>query len=366
MAASKVLDEVEDELSCSLCYEQYDSDNRAPKVLPCQHTFCYLCLVQYDGGSFERGLPCPTCKKSVNVDEGGIQALPNNLTIVSLIGRIARMNIAEEGDQLSKPEDRIIKEKESFCKEHSKHGEYICLTCQVVLCSKCIVEIIREKKHVDHTIDELDDAFDHAKQKLKELYPVKITSCVQECERFVTSYGGCFKKMEKTINSTADKAMEDVQAWRTSSLDTVKAAQNKTLSDMNDNLKDLQMQEKEFQSKFAKTNASIENKDIESLTQSAVIIHKVKQLVGKCETFLKEKEFVLQFGKLQASDIKLRQVSIQKMGSDTDLPQMGQTKSAYANSHKQACTRKSCIWCSCYVYVTVGTTCCPNCHNQLA
>ena len=354
MAASKVFDEVEDELSCSLCFEQYDNGTRAPKVLPCQHTFCYLCLVRYTESSHERGLPCPTCKRRANVDENGIQTLPNNLTIVSLIGRMARMSVAEDKsrDQQSKQENRT--DEKAFCKQHNKNAENICLTCNIVLCSKCIVVMAREKMHVGHKIVELDECFICAKHELKEYSFAKVTTSVKGCMTFVASYGDCFKTMEKTINNTADEAIQHVQDWRSSSLDKVKAAEGKTLSELKGYLRNLQMQETILQSQIAQTTASIEMKDIKSFLPPTRLIQEAQLLIGKCENLQKESEFELHFEQSQVAEIKLRPVSIQRRHT------------GYVTSSKHKSGRM-CTSCRSHFrgsIVILKSGLCPNCHER--
>ena len=58
---------------CTICFERYGR-KRLPKLLPCGHSFCLLCLVEVHERNNSR-LPCPLCKKVS-------KSVPANLTTV--------------------------------------------------------------------------------------------------------------------------------------------------------------------------------------------------------------------------------------------------------------------------------------------
>ncbi|XP_071807681.1 uncharacterized protein [Asterias amurensis] len=69
-------------LECPMCLELYDSSNRWPKLLPCQHTFCRTCLGQLDKHG---SIACPQCRQQHKSPVGGSQQLPNNFTMLALL-----------------------------------------------------------------------------------------------------------------------------------------------------------------------------------------------------------------------------------------------------------------------------------------
>ena len=162
MAASKVLESFEEEVSCSLCFEKYDNDNRLPKMLPCQHTYCYLCLLQYESSSLEQGFHCPSCKEHVPIDHTGIQALPNNLATISLLERIKTFNITETKVLTHVKNDRI-------CPLHHKEADNICLPCNELLCGKCMMAIVKGMAHTGHDVVDLDEAYDIRRKELAKV-----------------------------------------------------------------------------------------------------------------------------------------------------------------------------------------------------
>uniref|UniRef100_A0A452U3Y4 E3 ubiquitin-protein ligase TRIM56 n=1 Tax=Ursus maritimus TaxID=29073 RepID=A0A452U3Y4_URSMA len=67
-----------DFLACKICLEQL----RAPKTLPCLHTYCQDCLAQLaDGGH----LRCPECRETVPVPPAGVAAFKTNFFVNGLL-----------------------------------------------------------------------------------------------------------------------------------------------------------------------------------------------------------------------------------------------------------------------------------------
>ena len=56
---------------------QYDQKSRRPKLLPCNHTFCKLCVHEF-GNDFE----CPVCRRTISVLPGEAMAFPTNFALL--------------------------------------------------------------------------------------------------------------------------------------------------------------------------------------------------------------------------------------------------------------------------------------------
>lgn len=68
---------------CSICLEQLDTSNR---VLPCQHTFCKMCLqkiITYAGE-----VSCPECRL---IYKGRIDDLPSNIFLIRILDKYEEM-----------------------------------------------------------------------------------------------------------------------------------------------------------------------------------------------------------------------------------------------------------------------------------
>ncbi|KAJ6669324.1 hypothetical protein lerEdw1_008133 [Lerista edwardsae] len=75
---------------CRICYNRFDLERHAPKLLECLHTFCLECLSQLHlraarllrGGAAIR---CPLCCHRTALPEGGVHNLPGNTKRVEAI-----------------------------------------------------------------------------------------------------------------------------------------------------------------------------------------------------------------------------------------------------------------------------------------
>jgi len=68
MARKLLVDkELDDMTECSICTEVFTD----PRVLPCIHTFCLKCLLNY-GKDRQPGdhMPCPLCRKEFTIPDG--------------------------------------------------------------------------------------------------------------------------------------------------------------------------------------------------------------------------------------------------------------------------------------------------------
>ncbi|KAF7479665.1 RING finger protein 223 [Marmota monax] len=90
-----------EDYECKICYNYFDADRRAPKLLACLHTFCQECLSQLQlraaaaaaaaaSAAPERAqrpppwhdppgaIACPVCRHRTPLPDSRVQALPNN------------------------------------------------------------------------------------------------------------------------------------------------------------------------------------------------------------------------------------------------------------------------------------------------
>ncbi|KAM5326805.1 RING finger protein 228 [Glossophaga mutica] len=84
-----------EDYECKICYNYFDADRRAPKLLACLHTFCQECLSQLQlraaaaaaTAAPERAPPwhsppgaiaCPVCRHRTPLPDSRVHGLPNN------------------------------------------------------------------------------------------------------------------------------------------------------------------------------------------------------------------------------------------------------------------------------------------------
>ena len=68
---------------CEICFLTFSSaEQRAPRILPCGHTFCESCLNDMVRTNKKKGkINCPSCRLEVAVPEGGASRLPKNFIV---------------------------------------------------------------------------------------------------------------------------------------------------------------------------------------------------------------------------------------------------------------------------------------------
>ena len=146
MDIQTLLNNLHEEVSCSVCMSKYTD----PKQLPCLHSFCLHCLngIQRTSGRRDK-IACPECRQEFNVpDNGNLAALPTNFRINSLL------------DVLAIKECNTTGVKCGNCDKRSKESHY-CFQCCAFWCGECITFHNGMKANKDHYALALEDFQDH-------------------------------------------------------------------------------------------------------------------------------------------------------------------------------------------------------------
>ena len=146
MDIQTLLNNLHEELSCSVCMCKYTD----PKQLPCLHSFCLHCLngIQRTSGRRDK-IACPECRQESKVpDNGNLAALPTNFRINSLL------------DVLAIKECNTTGVKCGNCDKRSKESHY-CFQCCAFWCGECITFHNGIKANKDHYALALEDFQDH-------------------------------------------------------------------------------------------------------------------------------------------------------------------------------------------------------------
>ena len=153
MDIKTLLDNLHDEVSCSVCMCTFTD----PKQLPCLHSFCLHCLngIQRTSGVHGK-ITCPECRRQFQISgSGNPSELPTNFRINSLL------------DVLAIKECNTVNVKCRNCEKRSAQTLY-CFQCCSFWCEECVVahNIIRENK--DHRTLALKDFQDQDIQAVLE------------------------------------------------------------------------------------------------------------------------------------------------------------------------------------------------------
>ena len=133
MDIKTLLDNLHDEVSCSVCMCTFND----PKQLPCLHSFCLNCLngIQRTSGLHGK-ITCPECRRQFQIPgNGNPSELPTNVRINSLL------------DVLAIKECSTVNVKCGNCDKRSAQTLY-CFQCCSFWCEQCILghNIIRTNK----------------------------------------------------------------------------------------------------------------------------------------------------------------------------------------------------------------------------
>ena len=123
MDIQTLLDNLNEDLSCKICYEVY----KKPKQLPCLHSFCVACLNRLAETRAVNGkIQCPLCQRQVDVPESGtFENFPSSFYINSLL------------DVLAIKECGATRVTCGNCDKKSEQSSY-CFDCSQFWCGECL------------------------------------------------------------------------------------------------------------------------------------------------------------------------------------------------------------------------------------
>ncbi len=119
---AQAVENVADLLTCPVCMESFDDNDRQPKLLPCHHSFCKLCLQHLV--SRQPHIDCPTCRQRTSMpDPESVNNLQTNFYLTNM------KDLLGEG---ARPKVKV-------CRKHGqKELTLFCKTCEVLICIDCV------------------------------------------------------------------------------------------------------------------------------------------------------------------------------------------------------------------------------------
>ena len=242
-------------LTCKICCRLYND----PKILPCVHTFCLICIQKLAQTSTTAdAVFCPECKQSVAVSRGTITDLKQNVFINGLIEVVkvksnkdvectacnfrgksspAESRCLDCGDYLCPRcsdghnassatwnQNKVLLEDiktgtydkhlrilhRITCSEHqSKVMKYYCTKCQIPTCILCIYT-----KHYKHKYVLTNEAVTDRKSRLNShLQAIREkVSCLENEEKQVHKNISGIDVMESTVKKDIDKQVATILA----------------------------------------------------------------------------------------------------------------------------------------------------------
>ena len=123
---TKVLENLEADVTCGICYEQY----REPKLLPCAHYFCRRCVKRVAQHADGKPFPCPICQEMTTLPPHGVDELPSAFFVEHLLAVHRAFDANKE--ELRGPRKMTC----DVCK--SEGVTSFCKECDQFLCTPCL------------------------------------------------------------------------------------------------------------------------------------------------------------------------------------------------------------------------------------
>ncbi|XP_003387974.2 PREDICTED: E3 ubiquitin-protein ligase TRIM71-like [Amphimedon queenslandica] len=168
-------------MTCEVCSEYYTD----PLMLPCLHSFCKKCLIKAKEkqGSADTSLKCPTCDTNVNLPDGNIEGLTQNLWL-------------EHKSKEASIKNKILSKEAVLCDEcsvddSSDAAVVYCCDCGQFLCEHCKKSHKRSKKKANHKLINLEtkESIELPAIKHEAVYCIqhseKLTYYCKDCDKLV-------------------------------------------------------------------------------------------------------------------------------------------------------------------------------------
>lgn len=136
-------------LSCSVCTEDFNDNDRAPRNLSCGHSpACTQCLTSM---SARGSVVCPVCRAVTPLPSSGVLALTKNFHLMYTVGRNRQLaacvkrpadgaTSAWAGVALQPSKRAAAAPDHSTCSAHThKQVDVLCHTCRRAVCSLCLL-----------------------------------------------------------------------------------------------------------------------------------------------------------------------------------------------------------------------------------
>ena len=193
---------MDDLTTCSVCFELFDINIHVPRILPCSHSFCHVCIERLLNNS-PGILACPECRESHNVGHQGARTFPQNKYILT---PLQRKQMAAAGFSPEQYDAGSMQEK---CKEHGDKFSIFCLSsgCMIAICIECLED------HKHHEVSALAKAplkmIEKGREQLSTLKARLGTNKYVQLDAIETARENAIKMIEEKFEKKKARLIED-------------------------------------------------------------------------------------------------------------------------------------------------------------
>jgi len=146
-----VVKKLYDMTECSICTEVFTD----PRVLPCIHTFCLKCLINYGKDRQPGdGMPCPLCRKEFTIPDDGLSGIQKNFFMEQLLSA-RKLSASEEAGHILCDVCSSDEARSSEATSSAKQATRYCFRCQQNFCDHCSQSHQKIKSTANHVTVEI-------------------------------------------------------------------------------------------------------------------------------------------------------------------------------------------------------------------
>jgi len=212
--------ELDDMIECPICTEVFTD----PRVLPCIHTFCFECLLNYGKGRRPGDrMPCPMCRKEFTIPANGLPGMQKNFEKEKLLH--VRKRLAGQKAQRSSGDTQ-----RNMCEQHKdKQIGAFCRDCKVAVCLKCVIRSHNTHDCLD--IEDLRKLVLSDNHKISEAWK-KTEELRQRIEKEKNDVIEHLDGVEDEINTATDKLIAAIQRDKAKLLSEVESIKTKRVEQL--------------------------------------------------------------------------------------------------------------------------------------
>ncbi|CAI5444123.1 unnamed protein product [Caenorhabditis angaria] len=200
------LEKIEQLLTCPICLDRY----KQPKLLPCQHTFCYPCL-ESCADTLHRTLKCPECRAEHKVPYDGVKAFQSNYTLTGFL-EIHLQATPESAAEIEEYIHRYNLERCKICDEKADCEP--CAHCDRKACKECrqthMDMLKRDMSRLLNQVKRLANRITEASDNLSKGIDLMTMNCeTTKCE--VKEY---FHRYQRELKKREDNFLAEIDAFQ--------------------------------------------------------------------------------------------------------------------------------------------------------